>query len=239
MRSIFLVVIMYVFSELWSTTYAAGGRPTIAGYSVNQMVWYLAFTESIVMGCPHIMQRLAEEIKHGDIAYRLTKPIGYIGYNFAHYLGEASIRIFVNFILAGIVTTFFFGPPPVTWGSLGCGLGVTAVAVSTQFALNMTLGLLLFWMEDGRGLDLILSRLVMILGGMMIPLPLFPTWLAHFCAWLPFQVVAYLPARTLVHAPGYNLGQGVGLAVGWMLLCFVLCGLLYRQGVRRLYVQGG
>ncbi|CAM3944728.1 ABC-2 family transporter protein [Alicyclobacillus pomorum] len=67
--------------------------------------------------------------------------------------------------------------------------------------MTMVICLLLFWIEDGRGLDLILSRLVMILGGMMIPLPLFPAWLGNICEWLPFQAVAYLLAMLGISAP--------------------------------------
>ncbi|MCL6625747.1 ABC transporter permease [Alicyclobacillus shizuokensis] len=238
-QGIFLVVIMYVFAELWSTTYGTMATSSIAGYGIASVVWYLAMTESIVMGCPRLAMRLSEEIKHGEIAYRLTKPIGYIGYNFAQYLGEASVRIGLNIVLAGMVAALFFGPPPASWASVLLTVVATALAVSTQFTMNMVIGLLLFWMEDGRGLDLILSRLVMILGGMMIPLPLFPDWLARVCAWLPFQVIAYLPARTLVHLRGYDIGQALATGCGWMLICLAVCTFLYGKGVKRLHVQGG
>lgn len=239
MRSIFLIVIMYVFAQLWSTTYNSTGHSVLSGYDVRAVVWYLAVTEAIVMGSPRLVNTLSEEIKQGDIAYRLTKPVNYVLYNYAQYLGEAVIRIAMNLVIAGAVAFTFFGFPKLSLTSVVVFLAAAAIAISMQFTLQMTISLLLFWIEDGRGLDLIVSRMVMILGGMMIPLPLFPHWLAAICAWLPFQVVAYLPANSLVHLQGGNIGSDLLRAFVWTGAFAVLCSLLYRKGVKQLNVQGG
>ncbi len=239
LRSVFLVVIMYVFAELWSTTYESSGHRVLGGYDVRAVVWYLVVTEAIVMGTPRLVNTLSEEIKHGDIAYRLTKPVNYVLYNYAQYLGEAAVRIAANLVIGGAVAFAFFGLPPTTWASGGLFLITVAIAVTMQFTLNMIISLSLFWIEDGRGLDLISSRLVMILGGMMIPLPLFPAWLAAVCTYLPFQVVAYLPANTLVDLSAENVRPDLLRSAVWIGLFAGLCWLLYRKGVRQLHVQGG
>ncbi|HHY32885.1 MAG TPA: hypothetical protein GX515_07705, partial [Firmicutes bacterium] len=49
-RTIFMAVVIFVFVHLWRTTYSVTGRPTIAGFSVAQMIWYLVITESIITG---------------------------------------------------------------------------------------------------------------------------------------------------------------------------------------------
>lgn len=238
-RSIFLVIIMYVFAQLWSTTYASTGHSVLAGYDVRSVVWYLAVTEAIVMGTPRLVSTLSEEIKQGDIAYRLTKPVNYVLYNYAQFLGEATIRVLLNLVIGASVAIVFFGFPNLSWVAVGTFVLAVLLAITMQFTLNMGISLLLFWIEDGRGLDLIASRMVMILGGMMIPLPLFPKWLADICLWLPFQVVAYLPANTLVNFRPEQIASELLRAVMWTLLFATACALLYRKGVRQLHVQGG
>lgn len=238
-RSIFLVIIMYVFAQLWSTTYASTGNSVLAGYDVRSVVWYLAVTEAIVMGTPRLVSTLSEEIKQGDIAYRLTKPVNYVLYNYAQFLGEATVRVLLNLVIGASVAIAFFGFPNLSWVAVGTFVLAVLLAITMQFTLNMGISLLLFWIEDGKGLDLIASRMVMILGGMMIPLPLFPKWLADICLWLPFQVVAYLPANTLVNFRPEQIASELLRAGMWTLLFATACALLYRKGVRQLHVQGG
>jgi ABC-2 type transport system permease protein len=238
-RSIFLVVIMYVFSNLWMTTYSAVRHSTLSGYTVSSVVWYLAVTEAIIMGSPRLVTRLSEEIKQGDVAYRLTKPVDYVFYNYADYLGESTVRIALNLIIAGAVATLCFGGPPITFTSVWQFIVITFGALSLQFFMYMSLCLLLFWIEDGRGLELILSRCIMILGGMMIPIPMFPHWLGTICSWLPFQAVAYLPAKTFVHIGVNDYPEQLGLVYLWTLIFAGICRFLYRKGVKQLHVQGG
>jgi ABC-2 type transport system permease protein len=238
-QSIFLLIIMYIFANLWSTTFQATGQSRFNGYDARSVVWYLAVTEAIVMGTPRLIGTLSEEIKQGDIAYRLIRPLNYVLYNYAQFLAEACVRIGVNLTAAGLVAFASFGLPAVSVASVGLFVVVSVLALTVQFIMNMVICLLLFWIEDGRGLDLILSRLVMILGGMMIPLPLFPHWLEQICLWLPFQAVAYLPAHTLVALSPADVARDISVALAWTVVLALVCYILYRKGVRQLHVQGG
>ncbi|HZY42399.1 MAG TPA: ABC transporter permease, partial [Anaerolineae bacterium] len=40
-RSIFMVLILYVFIQLWRTTYSVVGTDRIAGLSLTDTLWYL------------------------------------------------------------------------------------------------------------------------------------------------------------------------------------------------------
>src|SRR5919204_708692 len=61
LRTVFLVMILYIFLQLWRATYAARGGAAIAGFSVAQMIWYLALTESIVLSRPNVSRVVDEE----------------------------------------------------------------------------------------------------------------------------------------------------------------------------------
>ncbi len=43
-RTIFLVVFVYVFLQLWTATFAAKGIHSLSGFRISDMVWYLATT---------------------------------------------------------------------------------------------------------------------------------------------------------------------------------------------------
>ncbi|GIQ64174.1 hypothetical protein PACILC2_27420 [Paenibacillus cisolokensis] len=63
---------------------------------MKQIVWYLVFTEALTMAFPHLCLRMEDEIKQGDIAIRLVRPLSYIGY---HYMAFwAKPRCALSFI---------------------------------------------------------------------------------------------------------------------------------------------
>src|SRR3712207_9061560 len=43
-RSIFIVLIMFIFTQLWRAT----GQVEKTGFSLAQLIWYLAFTEALM-----------------------------------------------------------------------------------------------------------------------------------------------------------------------------------------------
>lgn len=44
----------------------------MAGFTLTDMIWYLAMIESIALSRAHI--QISEEVKSGDLAYALCKP---------------------------------------------------------------------------------------------------------------------------------------------------------------------
>ena|SRR5438309_8708535 len=45
-RSLFLIALIFVFGQLWRTTYSARGIQLLSGFSVSDMIWYLVATRS-------------------------------------------------------------------------------------------------------------------------------------------------------------------------------------------------
>src|SRR5206468_11897150 len=74
LRGVFLVMVLFVFLQLWEATYRAQGKATIAGFTLPQMLWYLALTESIVLSRPRVNQAIDQEVRTGDIAYVHVLP---------------------------------------------------------------------------------------------------------------------------------------------------------------------
>ncbi|WP_124726541.1 ABC transporter permease [Staphylospora marina] len=238
-RTLFLLVILFVFTQLWSVTFRMSGGPLIEGYSLATMIWYLTVSESIIMSYPYLAQKVEQEVKSGQVAVQLLRPLDYTGNHFAGYVSEFFLRHIVCLFVGGSLTFLMFGPPPVTPKRAGLFLLFLLTALVIQFCLLMSLALLAFWLEETRGMEMIYSRLVMTIGGMMLPLEIFPDWLEPILRWLPFQAVMYLPARILLTEtpadwPMLWLGQ-----LGWAAAAFLLLRFVYRLGVKKLDVNGG
>src|SRR5688500_1713337 len=188
-RSIFLVLIIFIFVQLWTVTYTTLGTQRIGIYSLPQMIWYFAFAEAMMVSTPLLRRKVDEDVKSGELAYRLGKPYNYVGYLAADYVGEWLARFVMSLAIACSLAFLLVGPIPFTAGGLASTLVLLAGAVALDFMFAAAISLLSFWVEDTASMYLIYRRLTMLLGGMMIPLDVFPEPLSSIAQSLPFAYI--------------------------------------------------
>jgi ABC-2 type transport system permease protein len=238
-RVIFLVVIIYIFLCLWRVTYAETKADELDGLSLRQMLWYLSMTEAIVLSTPRIAQEVDQDVRTGALTVQLIRPLSYPLYRLWVSLGERAVRFLLNAIVGSMIAWFFVGPISFR----PSGLAIFAIALPMAFVLdflgNFLIGLGAFWLEDTSGLTIIYSRLTMILGGMLIPIGLFPDLLQPILKSLPFASIVGGPARLFVD-PDWGLFSELMISQGIFILIFTLgVFLVYRAAARRIHAHGG
>ncbi|MGI8587502.1 MAG: ABC transporter permease [Chloroflexia bacterium] len=239
LRSLFLVVLVYVFVQLWQTTYGVTRQATIGGFSISQMVWYFAFAEAIILSAPRLAGQIDLDVKSGDLAYKLNKPYSYIGYLAADYTGERLVRFVLNLGIAVLLCLLMVGPIVFD----GVGLLATGLLVAGAWAIDFlavcVIGLLSFWIEDTYAFNLIYSRLLLLLGGTMLPLSVFPDWARSIAQALPFGYIVYGPAHSFVQFDGGFFGDMLLRQAVTVVVMGALAGLVFRAGSRRVNINGG
>jgi ABC-2 type transport system permease protein len=237
-RSVFLLLILYIFMQLWQVTFQGEGTSLITGYSFKQMIWYLIFTESITLACPSVCSKVEEEVKSGDVAYKLTRPVSYIGFHYMGYMSEVAVRFLINLTVGTILGVCVLGFPDFGYGWL-VFFPLAALGITISFLMNMMLALCAFWVEETRGLEFVYHKLLFTIGGMLMPLEIFPAAIQQICQWLPFQTVLYFPAKMAVHYDGSKLLAMLGVQCLWIVILGLAAVFIYSKGVRKLNVNGG
>jgi ABC-2 type transport system permease protein len=237
-RTIFLLIILYIFIQLWGVAFHGEGTASIAGYSYEQIIWYLIFAEALTMAFPSLAAKVEEEVKSGDVGYRLSRPVSYVGFHYASYIGEVAFRLLVNILVGGMLGIAVFGIPYFGWGWLGFII-IALGAMTVNFLLNMIVALCAFWVEETRGLEFVYHKLLFTIGGMLMPIEIFPVWLQKICVWLPFQAVLYFSAKTAVDFDVLMWVRMIGIQLIWIVLLTFFVVWMYDRGVRKLNVNGG
>jgi ABC-2 type transport system permease protein len=237
-RLLFLVVILYVFLRLWQSTYAQLGTSELGGMTIAQMLWYLTITEAIAMSGPRVSQLVDEDVRTGAIAVQLLKPFSYPLYRLSTNIGERGVRFAINLLCGAIVALSFVGALPIDWFILPLSALTILLAFTIDFLAQFCIGLGAFWLEDTSGLLLIYSRLTMILGGLLMPIELFPEILQKVAHALPFWTV-YGVAKVLVN--GQVLPALYLVAAQLLTICSLLlvATLIYSFAMRRVASHGG
>ncbi len=236
-RSIFMVVILYVFIQLWRTTFGVVGSERIAGLSLPDTIWYLVMTETIMLSKIRFAGKIAEEVRDGSLAYTVSRPYSYLLYHFADGIGDTLLRLAINFGAGSILVTLLIGPMPVA--NLPAVFVAVLLAIVLDFCVNGLIGLLAFFTEDVNSFEIIYNKILFILGGMLIPLDFFPTWLRDLALALPFNYAVYAPARLFVQFDGSRWVSVVVSQTGWIVVFAVALGIMFRLGMRRVSINGG
>ncbi|MDP7420921.1 MAG: ABC-2 family transporter protein, partial [bacterium] len=183
--SVFMALIIFIFLRLWQSVFSAGNREAICGFSLADMIWYMVITEAVVLSLPPANQELDEQVKSGQIACYLVRPMNLILYHFSYYLSKVVLKLPVNFLVGVILALVFVGPIGLPAHPVNLLL-ILFLAVSLDFIIKMNIGILSFWIEETAPVYWIYQKLVFTLGGLMIPLDVFPDWLKTWCLKLPF-----------------------------------------------------
>ena len=239
MRGIMIAMFLSIFVALWSTVYAIGGQTEMAGFRLSQVLWYLAMTETVILSGSRVFDQISEEVKNGDLAYTLVRPYSYVGFQIAHSLGGTFPRMLLNFIVASLVVLLFTHVVETSLQGILGFLALSTMAMVLDTTIAVLIGLGAFFIEEVRPLYWIYSKLLMSVGGMFLPLDMFPPWLRRISNVLPFRLIIYAPARTFVDFDGELFRRAlVGQAL-YIALAGVLLALAWRQGKRRVVVHGG
>jgi ABC-2 type transport system permease protein len=234
-RVVFFAVILGVFSSLWRATTEAG--VAMAG-DPRTLVWYLAATEYVLLSAPLIHIDIQDAVRRGDVMHMLGRPVSYVGAAFAEGLGQLVIRAPLLGATAFICAFAFTGwipPSPALVAVASFGL----IAAALLTALHLGIGLLAFWLEDVSPVYWIASKLLFVLGGLMLPLGFYPEWMQQLAALTPFPVILAAPASFVLESGAVAPHLLAIRLVMWGGFTAIALRWLFGRATSRLTINGG
>ncbi len=235
-RSAFLLVIMLVFWRLWETVHAGG---LVASAHTTDLLWYLSVTEWIVLSTPWVHKAIEADVQSGDIAYLLPRPMSYVGMRVAEAFGQLLVRLIVMGTVGFLGAWVLAGglPSDPTGLLLAVPLGALAACVCVVF--EAAIGCTAIRLQDSTPVYFIWQKLMFVLGGLILPLALYPDVMQEIAYFTPFAALLNGPGRLAQGwDPAWALDVTVRLAI-WGTAGVLLLRWLFRRGLRVLDVNGG
>jgi viologen exporter family transport system permease protein len=234
-RAVFFVVIFVVYSAIWRAVAESGAS---VGKEPNEMLWYLAVTEWILMSAPLVQFEIEEDIRRGDVAYQITRPASWLGARLAHGIGAMAVRAPVLLVVACASAWSFAGPPKRPAGlGIAIALGLLAATVVTLFYVGI--GVAAFWLGDIAPAYWIWQKLLFVLGGLLLPLQFYPALFVRVARLTPFPALLAGPASLATGEPLMPAGVLLATLAFWALLGWAIARAAFGRAVRRLHVNGG
>lgn len=238
-RALSLLIIVFILSQLWKTTFSLRGSHTLSGFSMTDMIWYLVAAETFALSAPPLTDRIDQEVRSGQLAYLLGRPCSYVLYHFAQYAGERFVRLVMNAAVGAMLALVIAGVPHLSWMGLLAWPLALFLALCIDFVVYFAIGLLAFWTENTHAFSFIYSRLTLVLGGVLAPIEIFPQPIQAIARALPFSAILYGPARTLVHFTSTAFFALLMQQLTMLMAGSLLLALLYLVVMQYVNINGG
>ncbi|HEX5136551.1 MAG TPA: ABC-2 family transporter protein [Planctomycetota bacterium] len=219
---------------LWAAVFAESGKTVIGGYTFPGMVLYflaVVLLGKLVSG-REFEGSVAADIYEGTLNRYLVFPASYAAFKYAQRIGHLGIA-FAQFVLFGAVAYLVLDLPRagVTPLTVAMALVTTMAANLLYFLVDNIIQYVAFWADNVWSLDVAKRWLVMILGGQMAPLSVFPGKVRSVLEFLPFRFFCEFPARVFLGDIGlYGWLQGLALMGIWGLVAWLFGRLLWHRG---------
>ena len=233
-RAAFYLVFLVIFSRVWRALPAGSG---VADW--RSLLWYLAITEWVVISIPSIQLDFERDVRDGDVATLLPRPISYLGARVSEALGTLFARL-VTLGLVGVPAAWLLaGGLPADARGLPWALVVGPLAAVFGLIAQAAIGLCAVWLHDVTAVYMVWQKAAFVLGGLVLPLTLYPAWLRAIAEASPFAPFLFGPGRlALGHDPAAVL-RTVLLLLAWGTAAALAAAWLHRRGLRVLDVNGG
>lgn len=234
------IVYLGVAYYLWKSIYAYSA--TIRGLTFNETFLYVGLGSAIFI----LLKTYADwfihyEIREGNIATYLTKPIDYQVYNLFANIGS----LLINLTAITLPTVFVMIFVLRVKIALGVGLFLFPLALFLAFLISFSIdyfvGLLAFYSESVWGVSITKEIIISVFSGALIPLQFFPDAIQNVLYWLPFQAIYHTPIMMITRpAQGLNVFLPMILVqLAWAIILFFLARLFYNQAIKVLRIAGG
>ncbi len=228
-----------LFVTVWRNVY--GERQSVQGVEVERAVGYAILAVAVThLALPFRLSSLPDRVRIGAIATDVIRPLGIVGQNLAHSVGESVAA------LPGVASVILLG---WTLGGLraaasteAMGLFIPSVMLGLlmTWILNLTVATVAFWTTDTRGTLYIYRTVTTFCSGAIVPLWFLPAPIGDVIQVLPFKFLVFVPleiwfGQATVSQSAVLLAQ----QCGWLV---VLLGLLFgvsRRALRVVVINGG
>lgn len=237
-RLVLLAVMLAVFNAFWNVV---GTEKTNADISAVNFIWYLLLGAILQFGRPEgLHRRIEEDVRSGNIAYLMMRPVSFIGYKCCESLGTFCVRLPVLLIAGAGIISF------LTNGALPSDIKALPVIIPLLFGSMLLLslgtvfvGLSALYLQDSLPLFWLVQKGEYILGGLFFPLTFYPDTLFRFALATPFGAAGYRVTSLIYHYTPEN-ALTAALTLGfWITVMTGLNHFLFYILKRKVSVNGG
>lgn len=189
-------------------------------------------------------KEIQDLIRKGDVAYELIRPIDLYDYWFARAFALRTaptiLRAIPLFTMALLLPKDYGMILPPNIFAFLAWIVTTFGALLISCTITNIINITTLYSISGEGIIRLLSAIVNLFSGLVVPLPLFPDKIRQILYLLPFNGLLNIPARFFTGDIPFNkLINYFGFQLIWAFILYVLGKWILKKKIKNIIVQGG
>lgn len=234
--SMFYSLIVWVCSQIWF----AIDVQTQGAVSMKEMVWYVAATEWVLLSIPQIWRDIQTDVRSGNVALYLMRPLSYYGTSLMQALGATFVRLIALGAAGALIGCLITHDWPLGFVDSIIAFCMAFLGCLLIILMHLGTGLLTFWLQEVRPLTWFLGKMLFLFGGLLLPIKLYPSWMQTIARWTPFPLilndVGQWVSQDTKSLPSFTYIFGVML---WLGIIGLISAVIWKQTQRTLSINGG
>lgn len=225
--SFFLLASLLIFTYIWKAL-------DISLLTQEQLIWYVALNHFVIFSLPDIQPRMKQDIETKTVMLWQEKNPSYLITTFLSSLGLFLARLSILGLISLVFIRTQANLLPFSPASLGLFLFLSIPAGIVALLFWMILGLLTFFYKEADYIHWTCKKLCFFLGGLILPLSLYPSWIHSFTKWTPFSLILGERSSLILGYSNQDILYLFLSYLGWIALEVGLLILLHQKGLERL-----
>lgn len=232
--------LMYIY--LYTAFMGKGGMD---GFSIKQMITYVWLGQAFfAMRYVNTPKQVCHQIENGDICYNFVRPLNLYNQWYASYIGSTLASTLLRFapilIVASILPASMRMSLPVSVPAFLLFLIALILGMLINGAISLFAVYLTFVTQSSKGSTTFVNAITGVLGGIYIPLPMFPQSIQKVLNLLPFRYISDLPFR--IYIGNVDIKSAliqILISLTWLIILVVAGKLLLKNSLKKTVIQGG
>ena len=223
-----------VYLSVWVSI--ANAQGSVQGLTANDFItYYLTLLIVDQLTSEITIHSIAYNIQDGTLAGELLRPAHPILTRaLIDNLAFKALNLMAFIPIWGVLF-FLFRPDysSVTPGSILLALPAILIGFALNFFIGATITCLAFWTTRVYSVSQFISLVIILLSGQFVPLQLMPRLVQNIAAFLPFQMLRYVPIEIILNRmPLSAILFEYGFNLLWLLIFIFLFRLVWARGIK-------
>ena len=233
------IITIVVFCSIYKALYA--GTESVDGITFQMVATNFVISLGLSNAFSFDEMFLQNKLHDGNITSEFLKPVDFKFRMLWENIGEGMFKVFFHFVPAVVFCSFFIELCVPKDGISVLLMGISVIlGYLILWQISFIVQTWCFWLFSVWGIITIKNVVVNILAGSMIPIWFMPTFLRKIVSYTPFESIYFTPIRIyLGELAGNEILYGMAMQVVWIAILYLIGNLFWKNGVRKLVVQGG
>lgn len=216
---------------------AVSGGTRVENWTVNDIrSYYLYLMVATVFLMHSVEQAVAKnDIKDGGLEAHLLRPFPY---TFLRFYSEAPwrfIQLFYALITLIILSIVFRIDLTFVTNAYQfiSAIIIMILAYILSYLFKILIGFISFWIIDTHSIREVNELLIIMLAGLILPIPFYPEWMQSIVVMTPYPYIIYYPSVAFAGLlNNAELVRVIGIQGMWIIFFGVLYFIVWKRGLK-------